>query len=106
MGVPRQEAFLQERADIMVATPGRLIDLWEQGFVRFDSLSCLVLDEADRMLDMGFLPDIRRILGQMPKKRQSLQRPKPLLPRLRQRHRSKKRRPLKRSSRTRTSISS
>jgi ATP-dependent RNA helicase RhlE len=58
--------------DILVATPGRLLDLCAQGCVRFDRLSVLVLDEADRMLDMGFLPDVHRILALLPKERQTL----------------------------------
>src|SRR3990172_6338159 len=55
-----------------VATPGRLLDHMQRGNVRFDELKILVLDEADRMLDMGFLPDINRILRRMPKQRQTL----------------------------------
>ncbi len=58
--------------DLVVATPGRLLDLIEQGFVRFDALSVLVLDEADRMLDMGFIRDIRRIVAVLPVKRQTM----------------------------------
>jgi ATP-dependent RNA helicase RhlE len=57
---------------ILVATPGRLLDLMNQGHVRLDSLEIFVLDEADRMLDMGFMPDLKRIISQLPKKRQSL----------------------------------
>ena len=63
---------LRKGADMLVATPGRLLDLHQQNAVRFDQLSILVLDEADRMLDMGFLPDIRRIMDLLPKKRQTL----------------------------------
>ncbi|MDQ2745891.1 MAG: DEAD/DEAH box helicase [Acidobacteriota bacterium] len=59
-------------ANIIVATPGRLIDFMQQGAIDFSSLQTLVLDEADRMLDMGFLPAIRRILESIPKKRQTL----------------------------------
>jgi ATP-dependent RNA helicase RhlE len=58
--------------DILVATPGRLNDLIGQGFVKLDKLWILVLDEADRMLDMGFINDIRRILHSVPKNRQTL----------------------------------
>ena len=58
--------------DILVATPGRLLDLHHQNAVRFTQLEVLVLDEADRMLDMGFIPDIRRILKVLPPKRQNL----------------------------------
>ena len=63
---------LRKGADIVVATPGRLLDLMRSGHVRFDKLEVAVLDEADRMLDMGFLPDIRRIIAALPKKRQTL----------------------------------
>ncbi len=59
-------------ADIAIATPGRLLDLASQGHIRFDKVEILVLDEADRMLDMGFAPDIKRILGKLPIERQSL----------------------------------
>ena len=58
--------------DVLVATPGRLLDLMNQGCVRLDRLSALVLDEADRMLDMGFLPDIKRVLAAVPAQRQTL----------------------------------
>jgi ATP-dependent RNA helicase RhlE len=57
---------------VIVATPGRLLDHMQYPYVRFDGLEVLVLDEADRMLDMGFLPDIRRVLKQLPVKRQTL----------------------------------
>ncbi len=59
-------------AEIVVACPGRLIDLMSQGILYLDNVECFVLDEADRMLDMGFLPDIRRIISKLPKARQSL----------------------------------
>ena len=58
--------------DILVATPGRLLDLMSQGHVRLDSVASLVLDEADRMLDMGFIRDIRKIIAALPKKRHSM----------------------------------
>jgi ATP-dependent RNA helicase RhlE len=58
--------------DILVATPGRLLDHAEQGNVRLDAASVLVLDEADRMLDMGFIRDIRRIVAKLPRERQSM----------------------------------
>lgn len=57
---------------LLIATPGRLLDLLSQGFIRLDTLEYFVLDEADRMLDMGFIHDIKRILPLLPKKRQSL----------------------------------
>src|SRR5256884_3657878 len=59
-------------ADIVVATPGRLLDHMERGHVDFSRLEVLVLDEADRMLDMGFAPDVRRILSALPEKRQTM----------------------------------
>lgn len=58
--------------DILVATPGRLLDLIDQGFISLNTIEILVLDEADRMLDMGFLRDIKRILALLPNKRQNL----------------------------------
>ena len=63
---------LREGVDILVATPGRLLDLHNQNAIKFDSLETLVLDEADRMLDMGFIHDIKRILKVLPKQRQNL----------------------------------
>ncbi|MDX1804480.1 MAG: DEAD/DEAH box helicase [Alcanivorax sp.] len=63
---------LRGGVDILVATPGRLLDLYQQNAVRFDQLEILVLDEADRMLDMGFIHDIRKILAKLPPKRQNL----------------------------------
>jgi len=63
---------LRKGLDILVATPGRLLDLYNQKAVRFDHLEILVLDEADRMLDMGFVRDIRKIIQMLPTKRQNL----------------------------------
>ena len=63
---------LRKGVDILVATPGRLLDLYNQNAVRFKDLEVLVLDEADRMLDMGFIHDIRRIISYLPKQRQNL----------------------------------
>lgn len=63
---------LRKGADILVATPGRLMDLYNQRAVKFDQLEILILDEADRMLDMGFINDIKKILALLPKKRQNL----------------------------------
>jgi len=68
---PQIEA-LRQGTDLLIATPGRLIDLMQQGHGNFGELECLILDEADRMLDMGFLPSIRRIVKALPKKRQTL----------------------------------
>ena len=66
-----QEHALRSGVDVIVATPGRLLDHLRSPYARFDSLEHLVLDEADRMLDMGFLPEIRKILKQLPAKRQT-----------------------------------
>jgi ATP-dependent RNA helicase RhlE len=67
-----QIAALRKGVDILIATPGRLLDLHQQGEVRFGEIEILVLDEADRMLDMGFIHDIRRILKLLPARRQNL----------------------------------
>ena len=67
-----QEKILRRGVDILVATPGRLLDLISQGYVDLSYVQFLVLDEADRMLDMGFIRDIRKILAHIPKNRQSL----------------------------------
>lgn len=70
---PMQQIRAMRRGvDVLVATPGRLLDLMQQGHLRLDSVEILVLDEADRMLDMGFLPDMRRILSAVPSTRQSM----------------------------------
>ena len=63
---------LNRGAHILVATPGRLLDLMNQGFIHLNHLQVFVLDEADRMLDMGFLPDLKKIIKQLPENRQSL----------------------------------
>ncbi|WP_406668018.1 DEAD/DEAH box helicase [Gallaecimonas sp. GXIMD1310] len=63
---------LRSGTEILVATPGRLLDLYSQNAIKFDALDILVLDEADRMLDMGFIHDIKRILKLLPTKRQNL----------------------------------
>src|SRR5947207_14025961 len=67
-----QTKALKHGADIVVATPGRLLDHMERGHVDYSRLEVLVLDEADRMLDMGFAPDVRRILRELPVERQTL----------------------------------
>src|SRR4051794_20263188 len=67
-----QEKVLRSGAELLVATPGRLLDHMRLGQAPFASLHTLVLDEADRMLDMGFLPDIKRIIARLPKRRQTL----------------------------------
>lgn len=68
---PQMQA-LRRGADVLIATPGRLLDLYGQNAVKFNQLEVLVLDEADRMLDMGFIHDIRKILALLPKQRQNL----------------------------------
>jgi ATP-dependent RNA helicase RhlE len=72
VGAAPQVRALASRPDIVVACPGRLLDLFRSGKARFDGIEVLVLDEADHMLDMGFLPDIKRILGLLPVPRQNL----------------------------------
>jgi ATP-dependent RNA helicase RhlE len=72
VGYGVQKKALQEGADIIVATPGRFLDLLQQGEVSLKGVNILVLDEVDRMLDMGFLPDVRRIVQACPTKRQTL----------------------------------
>jgi len=67
-----QVKMLRTRVDILVATPGRLMDLLQQGLVKLDHIEHFVLDEADRMLDMGFIHDIKRIITRLPAKRQTL----------------------------------
>jgi ATP-dependent RNA helicase DeaD len=69
--IDRQLADLRRRPQIAVATPGRLLDHMERGTVRLDAVRILILDEADRMLDMGFLPDVTRIIGATPPTRQT-----------------------------------
>ncbi|MDB4439868.1 DEAD/DEAH box helicase [Planctomicrobium sp.] len=68
----QQVRTLKRGAHILVATPGRLLDLMNQGHIELDQLESFVLDEADRMLDMGFLPDLKRIIKELPDERQSL----------------------------------
>lgn len=67
-----QTNALWQGVDVLVATPGRLLDLMDQGFISLQDVKYFVLDEADRMLDMGFIHDIRKILAKLPKERQSL----------------------------------
>jgi len=71
VGYGRQNDELKAGTDIVVATPGRLLDHLEQGTLRLDKVQFLVLDEADRMLDMGFLPDVRRLVEKCPRQRHS-----------------------------------
>src|SRR5882672_4446057 len=72
VGMEPQTRALKHGADIVVATPGRLLDHMERGHVNFSKLEVLVLDEADRMLDMGFAPDVRKILNALPDERQTM----------------------------------
>ncbi|HRX10336.1 MAG TPA: DEAD/DEAH box helicase, partial [Draconibacterium sp.] len=67
-----QTNALRHGVDVLIATPGRLLDLMDQGYVRLNDIEYFVLDEADRMLDMGFIHDIRKIIAKLPHKRQSL----------------------------------
>lgn len=67
-----QVRSLERGVHILIATPGRLLDLINQGYIELGRLDIFVLDEADRMLDMGFLPDLKRIIAELPEKRQSL----------------------------------
>lgn len=73
-GVPQrsQTIALREGVDILIATPGRLLDLMDQRYVRLDHLKTFVLDEADRMLDMGFIHDVKKIIARIPSKRQTI----------------------------------
>ncbi len=72
VGMPRQEEAFRRGVDVVVATPGRLLDHLRFPYARLHGLEVLVLDEADRMLDMGFLPDVRRVLRHLPARRQTL----------------------------------
>ncbi|MBN2201733.1 DEAD/DEAH box helicase [bacterium] len=72
VGQGPQVKAMHEGVEVLVACPGRLLDLMDQGHARFDGIQTLVLDEADRMFDMGFLPSVRRILGRLPRQRQTL----------------------------------
>ena len=67
-----QTRMLKDGVDVLVATPGRLLDLMNQGFVDLSGVEVFVLDEADRMLDMGFIPDVRRVVAKLPARRQTL----------------------------------
>jgi ATP-dependent RNA helicase RhlE len=72
VGMGPQEHAFRSGVDVIIATPGRLLDHFKQPYAKLSALEVLVLDEADRMLDMGFLPDIRRVLKHLPARRQTL----------------------------------
>ncbi len=72
VGMGPQEHAFRSGTDVLIATPGRLVDHLRAPYAKLGALEYLVLDEADRMLDMGFLPEIRRILRQLPARRQTL----------------------------------
>ena len=71
-GYGKQDQGLRQGADIVVATPGRLLDHLQRGTLKLNQIEILVLDEADRMLDMGFMPDVRRIVERCPRNRQTM----------------------------------
>ena len=71
VGQKPQTDAMKPGVDILVATPGRLLDLMNQGFIKFDNLEAFVLDEADRMLDMGFIHDVKRVIAKLPAQRQT-----------------------------------
>ena len=72
VGIGPQETAFRRKVDVLIATPGRLLDHLRSDYASLDAVEFFVLDEADRMLDMGFLPDVKRIIGQLPKRRQTL----------------------------------
>lgn len=72
VGFGSQKAMIERGVDVLVATPGRLLDFMQEGIINLDNIEYLVLDEVDRMLDMGFLPQVRRIVERCPKARQTL----------------------------------
>lgn len=72
VGYSKQTELIKRGIEILVGTPGRMLDFLERGDLRFQNVEMVILDEADRLLDMGFLPDVRRILERCPKKRQTL----------------------------------
>lgn len=72
VGQAAQVAALRNGLDILIATPGRLLDLMNQGFCKLDKVEIFVLDEADRMLDMGFIHDIKKVIAKLPEKKQTM----------------------------------
>ncbi|MEM8736794.1 MAG: DEAD/DEAH box helicase [Planctomycetota bacterium] len=84
VGQAKQVAALRRGVDVLVATPGRLLDLMDHGFLELGNVEIFVLDEADRMLDMGFLPALKKIIAKLPEERQSLFFSATLAPKIRQ----------------------
>ena len=72
VGKKGQITMMAKGCEVLVATPGRLVDLLNEGFIKFDQLEVFVLDEADRMLDMGFIHDIKKVIKELPSKRQTM----------------------------------
>ena len=72
VGQTPQVKAVSRGVDVVVATPGRLIDLMDQGYIHLDKIELFILDEADRMLDMGFIPAVRKVIAKLPKKRHTL----------------------------------
>lgn len=72
VGKKGQITMMSKGCEVLVATPGRLVDLMSEGFIKFDQLEVFVLDEADRMLDMGFIHDIKKIIKELPEKKQTM----------------------------------
>lgn len=72
VGKKAQKELMNQGCDILIATPGRLLDLMGEGFVKYDQLEVFILDEADRMLDMGFIHDLKKIMKALPKKKQTM----------------------------------
>jgi ATP-dependent RNA helicase RhlE len=84
VGQGPQVKSLRRGVDVLIATPGRLLDLMRQGHLNLNTVEVFVLDEADRMLDMGFIPDIRKVIAALPKKRQALLFSATMAPQIRQ----------------------
>ena len=84
VGQGPQVKTLRRGVDILIATPGRLLDLMRQGHLKLNTIEVFVLDEADRMLDMGFIPDIRKVIAALPKRRQALLFSATMAPQIRQ----------------------
>jgi len=84
VGQGPQVKTLRHGVDILIATPGRLLDLMRQGHLKLNTIEVFVLDEADRMLDMGFIPDIKKVIAELPKKRQALLFSATMAPQIRQ----------------------